>query len=142
MIINGKSVSSAQMGRQARRGKNGKYINMVPCYGGCGRRVNPEGGYCSHAMTDCQDSEGRNFGDLGLILCDVCGAASANTTTVAQFISFIGQNDEAEGAHMAAIHLRGAEPCDRCGEPWQGGVRCADCERSYGPVVGDDGEEV
>lgn len=23
--------------------------------------------------------------------------------------------------------------CARCGEPWSGGGRCADCERSYGP---------
>lgn len=30
--------------------------------------------------------------------------------------------------------------CERCGEPWVGGGRCADCERSYGPVVGDDDE--
>lgn len=37
-----------------------------------------------------------------------------------------------ERAPVARVQrVRGS--CNRCGEPWAGGGRCFDCERSYGP---------
>lgn len=99
MIRNGKHISSAQRGRQTRRHADGKYSKMIPCYAGCARRLNPDGDYCSHQLTDCRDANGEGFGDAGLIMCEPCVKACATQTTLREFIAFVRTQDP----HLADV---------------------------------------
>ncbi|MBW7932148.1 MAG: hypothetical protein H3C62_00775 [Gemmatimonadaceae bacterium] len=94
--------SPAQRERQERREQSGRYANMVPCYAGCGRRVNPSGDFCSHQLTDRVDAEGVPFGDIGLLLCPPCAKACVGQTTVRAFIAYVRTHDPALADRLVA----------------------------------------
>lgn len=82
--------SAAQRGRQEAREGTGRYANMPACHGGCGTRINAEGGdYFSHALSDTLDREGVNWGDRALLLCATCADESAACQTVREFKAFV-----------------------------------------------------
>lgn len=81
--------SPAQQGRQETRERTGRYKNMAPCQGGCGMRINAEGGdYFSHPLSDMVDRDGVNWGDTALLLCERCATESVTITTVREFKEF------------------------------------------------------
>ena len=100
MKIDGREVTSAQLERQLKRGRDGKYSTMYPCAGGCGKSAGYN--YLSHHLSDCLDAEGRGFGDAGLVLCQRCAKATMGQTTLREFGKLVAKNYERRGVAVPA----------------------------------------
>lgn len=61
---------------------NGRYSQVNRC-NICNKNAGID--YYSHHLTDTIDSNGEDWGDLGLVLCERCCADTEDITTVAEF---------------------------------------------------------
>lgn len=78
------SRSRKQIERQQHR-EQGRYAKVNPCYC-CGRSAGVD--YLSHPMTDRTDSDGVDWGDTALCLCERCAKATEHMTRVAEFLAY------------------------------------------------------
>ena len=76
--------SELQQERQKHR-DHGRYAKVNPCYG-CGKSAGVD--YFSHPLTDCNGSDGKDWGDVALCLCGKCMTATQNMTSVDEFIAY------------------------------------------------------
>lgn len=56
---------------------------------GCGKDAGP--GYVSHPMTDLPGTDGVNWGDTAMVLCDDCERATGRIQTAAEFVAWRDQ---------------------------------------------------
>jgi len=74
-----------QKERQQHRDESGRYTEVNRCQG-CTKRLGVD--YCSHALTDCHGSDGANWGDIAICLCEDCLKRTEQFTAVSQFIAY------------------------------------------------------
>ena len=74
-----------QEARQDARGEDGQYVEVNRCQV-CTAVVGDD--YCSHPLTDCYGSDGADWGDIAICLCEKCLTRTERFTAVSQFIAF------------------------------------------------------
>ena len=68
--------------------QTGKYENYPRCYV-CDK---PVLNYFSHALTDCDDINGKDFADLMLVLCEKHAKSTENIKTVEEAVEYINKH--------------------------------------------------
>ena len=110
MRLNAKGLppSAAQWERQRTRDRSGRYSNMTPCYGGCGKGMSVQGSYWSHPLTDMEGTDGVGFGDIGIMLCRKCYDRTEHITTTAEFAADVAAMEAKVAARKAARAAKAA----------------------------------
>jgi hypothetical protein len=70
---------------QDRNKESGRFSKGPQCYA-CNRPAGHD--YCSHPMSDCDDPDGQNWGDMALVLCKDCEIATHSMTRVQEFLDY------------------------------------------------------